>query len=320
MEEDWENEELVEEMYANNPPYNIDELTKEDVLSNMVMDYLVSIKNPADRIRQMEMVKDKAKEFKVANSFKAIYKQKDDAVGIKNLKENEIKGITFPGMENIIYNTTRYEIDETGSIYENIYKIGKILVCYHPILPIEKYENLEDGTEKIKLAFYIDNKWRNIIVDKSTISSSQSIVKLSDFGIEVNSENAKFLIRYLAEISNLNKDKIKTNVSISRLGWFRDSLVPYDNKYEFDNEKDMPYLDEKFGESGKLEDWVNFFKERRKYNNISRIVMAAGVASILLKRLKQSGFTVHIWRTKRIWQNCCLYGRTVNLWKSFTNR
>ena len=45
LEEDWENEELVEEMYANNPPYNIDELTKEDVLSNMVMDYLVSIKN-----------------------------------------------------------------------------------------------------------------------------------------------------------------------------------------------------------------------------------------------------------------------------------
>ena len=51
LEEDWENEELVEEMYANNPPYNIDELTKEDVLSNMVMDYLVSIKNPVDRIR-----------------------------------------------------------------------------------------------------------------------------------------------------------------------------------------------------------------------------------------------------------------------------
>ena len=45
MEEDWENEELVEEMYANNPPYNIDELTKEDVLSKMVMDYLGSIKN-----------------------------------------------------------------------------------------------------------------------------------------------------------------------------------------------------------------------------------------------------------------------------------
>ena len=93
MEEDWENEELVEEMYANNPPYNIDELTKEDVLSNMVMDYLVSIKNPADRIRQMEKVKDKAKEFKVANAFKTIYKQKDDAVGIKNLKENEIKAM-----------------------------------------------------------------------------------------------------------------------------------------------------------------------------------------------------------------------------------
>lgn len=320
MDEEWNDEELVEKIFVDNPPYDIEELTKEEILSDMVMDYLVSIKNPVDRIRQFEKVKDKAKELKVANSFKTIYKQKDEAIGIKNLEEKASIGITFPDMNNIVYNTTRYEIDESGAIYENVYKVGKILVCYHPILPIEKYENLEDGTEKIKLAFYINNQWRNIIVDKSTISSSQSIVKLSDFGIEVNSENAKFLIRYLAEISNLNKDKIKTNVSISRLGWFRDSLVPYDNKYEFDNEKDMPYLDEKFGESGKLEDWVNFFKERRKYNNISRIVMAAGVASILLKRLKQSGFTVHIWRTKRMGKNCCLYGRSVNLWKSFTNR
>ena len=30
LEEDWENEEHDEKMYANNPPYNIDELTKED--------------------------------------------------------------------------------------------------------------------------------------------------------------------------------------------------------------------------------------------------------------------------------------------------
>ena len=318
MEEDWEDEELVEEMYANNPPYNIDELTKEDVLSDMVMDYLVSIKNPADRIRQMEKVKDKAKEFKVANSFKTIYKQKDDAVGIKNLEENETKGITFPGMENIVYNTTRYEIDETGSIYENIYKVGKILVCYHPILPIEKYENLEDGTEKIKLAFYVNNKWKNIIVDKSTISSSQSIVKLSDFGIEVNSENAKFLIRYLAEISNLNKDKITTNVSVSRLGWAKDVLIPYSDKFEFDNEKDFPNLKEKFGQSGKLEDWIDFFRERRKKTSISRIILAASVASIILKRIKQNGFTVHVWRRKRIWKNSCMYGGTINIWKSFT--
>ncbi len=304
MEEEWNDEELVEKIFVDNPPYNIEELTKEEILSDMVMDYLVSIKNPVDRIRQFEKVKDKAKELKVASSFKTIYKQKDDAIGIKNLEEKSSIGITFPNMNNITYNTTRYEIDESGAIYENVYKVGKILVCYHPILPLEIYTNLEDGSEKIKIAFYKRGNWKNIIVDKSIISNSQSIIKLSDFGIEVNSENAKFLIRYLAEICNLNEDKIKINTSVSRLGWAKDVLIPYSDKFEFDNEKEFPNMKEKFGESGKLEEWIEFFKERRKHSSISRIVMAASVASILLKDIKQNGFTVHIWGESE-------YGKTV---------
>lgn len=218
----------------------------------------------------------------------------------------------FPGLNDNTYNTNKYEMDNDGIIYEIIPNVGKILVCYHPILTVEKYRNLEDGTEKVKLAFYKDDKWNFIIVDKSVISSNQAIIKLSDVGVSVNSETAKFLVKYLAEIENLNKDKIKTNISISRLGWFGDSLVPYDNKYEFDNEKDMPYLDEKFGESGKLEDWADFFRERRKYNNISRIVMAAGVASILLKRIKQNGFTIHVWGESEFGKTvACMVGQSI---------
>lgn len=209
--------------------------------------------------------------------------------------------LNFKGLNDEIYESNRYELNEDGFILENIPNIGKTLVCYHPILPFERYINLETGQEKIKLAYYKSEEWKFIIVDKSVISSSQSIVKLSDFGISVTSENARYLIKYLTEIENLNKDKIKTSISISRLGWFKGNvLIPYSDIYEFDNEKDMPHLKEMFGESGKLETWIEFFKERRKYNNISRIIMAAGVASILLKRIKQNGFTVHVWRRKRI--------------------
>ena len=50
MDEEWNDEELVEKIFVDNPPYDIEELTKEEILSDMVMDYLVSIKNPVDRI------------------------------------------------------------------------------------------------------------------------------------------------------------------------------------------------------------------------------------------------------------------------------
>lgn len=236
-------------------------------------------------------------------NYKKYKENKENAIKESYSKNNTL--LTFPEMNGVVYNTNKYEIDENNFILENIQDVGKILVCYHPILPIEKYKNLEDGTEKIKIGFYIEEKWNYIIVEKSLISSSQSIIQLSDVGVAVTSENAKALVKYLAEIENLNKDLIKTNISTSKLGWIgNDVLMPYSDKYEFDNNKDVPNVKERFGESGTLEKWVGFFKERRKYNSISRIIMAGAIASILLKRIKQNGFTLHIWGTSE-------YGKSV---------
>ena len=56
-------------------------------------------------------------------------------------------------------------------------KGGFRLACYHPILPVERLFNLETKTEKIKLAYFRDNKWKDIIVDKDLIASNSKIVK-----------------------------------------------------------------------------------------------------------------------------------------------
>ena len=118
----------------------------------------------------------------------------------------------------------------------------------------------------------------------------------------------------------MNEEKIKTNVSVSRLGWFKNVLIPYSDGLEFDNQKEMPNLKEKFAESGKLEEWIDFLKEKRKYNTISRIVMAAAGASILLRDIKQNGFTLHIYGESETRKNRLLYGSSINIWKSFTSR
>lgn len=313
MQENWNSDEIEEDFLEDFPPYDIDELTKEDILSDLVMNYLVNIINPSERIRQIEKVKDKARQFKVIKAFNELYKQKDNEVGIKNLQEKENMTIMFPELNGIEYNTRgQYEINKDGEIFQDIPKMGMLLICHHPILPIEKYKNLEDNSEKIKLAFYANKKWEYVIVDKITISSSQSIVKLSELGIAVTSENAKFIVKYLSEIENLNKDKIKTSVSVSRLGWAKDVLIPYSDKFDFDNERDFPHLEEKFGTSGNLEKWIEFFKERRKYNPISRIVMASAVASIILKRIKQNGFTLHIWGESEFGKTvACMVGQSI---------
>lgn len=213
---------------------------------------------------------------------------------------------------NITYNAGKYELGSDNCIYEIIPNVGKLLVSYQPLLPLAKYINIEDGLEKIKIGFLVGDIWKTLIVDKSMISTSQNIVKLSDMGLAATSENAKLLVKYLAEIENINKDVIPVFKSVSRMGWFDDVLLPYSDKYEFDNEKEMPKIKEKFSQKGELKDWINFFRERRKYNYISRIAIAAGVSSIILDEIKQNGFTVHIWGESEFGKTvACMVGQSI---------
>lgn len=288
-----ETEDISNEYLKDFPPYEVENLTKEEILGDTVINYLLSLQDESDRLIALERVKDKAREFKILGSFTSLFKQKNKKMkATSNFGE---KTLIFPKMDEVEYVTSKYELDKSGRIYEIIPDVGRILVCYHPILPVCLYKNLEDGTNKVKLAFYTKKKWNYIIVDKSTIASSQAIVKLSDAGIKVNSENAKFLVKYLAEIENLNEDKILENASVSRLGWFNGELIPYSTKYEVDSVKDMPNLYEMFSENGKLEDWIEFFREIRKNSVVTRVAIASSVVSIMLKKIKQPGFTLHIY-------------------------
>lgn len=288
-----ETDDIDDEYLKEFPPYEVEELTKEEILGDTVINYLLSLQDLTDRTLAIEKVRDKAREENILRPFNALLKEKQKL--LKSTPKFGEKTLIFPEMDEVKYVTSKYELDKSGRIYEIIPDMGRILVCYHPILPVCLYKNLEDGTNKVKLAFYTKKKWNYIIVDKSTIASSQAIVKLSDAGIKVNSENAKFLVKYLAEIENLNEDKIPENTSVSRLGWFNGELIPYSMKYEVDSVKDMPNLYEMFSENGKIEDWIEFFKEIRKDSVVTRIAIASSVVSIMLEKIKQPGFTLHIY-------------------------
>ena len=53
------NEDFEEELLKDFPPYEIEELTKEEILGDTVMNYLVSLEDSADKVRAIEKVKEK---------------------------------------------------------------------------------------------------------------------------------------------------------------------------------------------------------------------------------------------------------------------
>lgn len=173
---------------------------------------------------------------------------------------------------------------------------GDLFACYHPILPVERLKNIETGEELLKIAYLRNNKWSEIKVAKNIIATASKITKLSDFGISVTSENAKALVRYLADIENWNENIIPVQKSTAKLGWHGEDFIPYDGDIIFDGDNRFKSLYEAVHERGDADVWINHVKELRKTNRIEiKFMLAASFASILIKSLGDLPFFVDLW-------------------------
>lgn len=180
-------------------------------------------------------------------------------------------------------------------------KLGfPVTACYHPIMPVQRLVNIDSGIHKVKLAFSMGRRWSSIIEDRSTISDSHAIIGLSRYGIAVNSENAKYLVRYLSEVEQMNYNLIPEVSSVGRLGWIDDyGFSPYTGELVFDGEEEYRTRFESIKEHGSRQKWIDCCKSVRagktKGAVIARIMLAASFASALVKPCNCLPFFVHLW-------------------------
>lgn len=176
---------------------------------------------------------------------------------------------------------------------------GDIIACYHPIIPKERLCNIETKTEKITLAYKRDEVWEEITVDKDLIASSNKIVKLASYGISVTSENARYLVRYLSDVENMNKSAIKLKNSTSKYGWHNNykDFIPYDTTVIFDDESRFKELNDSLNTRGTLDSWLELVREVRqnKEHPEPQIYLAASFASVLISKLNMLPFIVNLW-------------------------
>ena len=177
--------------------------------------------------------------------------------------------------------------------------------CPHPILPVERYINIDTDTEKVKLSFFKDGRWREITVDCGVIFNKTSISQLADRGVLVTSESAKDLVRYLSDVISLNAQEIPLYKSIGRLGWVDGEFVPYKQSVKYDGDADFKSIYDNVCECGSYDKWLEHVKELRKDINI-RLVLAASFASPLIEVVGALPFILHLWGTTG-------FGKTVSL-------
>lgn len=234
------------------------------------------------------------------------------SVGIRNLAAlfkaymETVSGSTAPGFNRTDFTGQELELDcgswnasDTG-IYGTD-KLGfEIVACYHPIMPVQRLVNVDTKVHKVMLAYRLGRRWETVIEDRSVVSDSRSVISLSKYGIMVNSETSKALVRYLADVEQLNYDLIPEVSSVGRLGWIDDyGFSPYEENLVFDGEETFRTRFESIQEKGDRQAWLDCVRAVRAGktpgNVVARIVLAASFASVLVKPCNCLPFFVHLW-------------------------
>lgn len=279
----------------------LNELDADSILDDEVFIELYEIEDPIERSKRKVQLGRRAKALGVKSDFDEMIKGYNQADREMKRQEKETRAVC--SLDNFTNFSGKYDnmfcggwiANDTGIYAQTSGGIEEV-ACYHPILPVERLKNLETGEEQIKLAYKRNGRWNEIVVPKIMITSASKIVALSGRGIAVTSENAKLLVKYLADVENGNDDYIDVQCSTSKLGWIEDEFIPYDTGIIFDGDSRFKQTFESVSERGNYGIWLDHVKELRKSRRIEvKFLLAASFSSVLVHLLGGLPFFVDLW-------------------------
>lgn len=279
----------------------LNEMDSESILDDSVFIELFEINDPIDRARRKIALKNRAKQLGVKSDFDDLLKGYNEAD--REMKKAEKEKQSVCTLANYTNFTGKYDnmycgawIASDAGIFAQVSGGIDEVACYHPILPIERLKNLETGEEQIRLAYKRSGFWSEIVVPKVMITSASKIVALSGRGIAVTSENAKLLVKYLADVENGNDDYIDVQYSTSKLGWINGDFIPFDNSIVFDGDSRFSQVFESVSERGDYDIWLDHIKSLRASGRMEvKFLLAASFASVLVSVLGGLPFFVDLW-------------------------
>lgn len=279
----------------------LNSLDKKSILSEEVFTEIFEQEDEIYKARLMLSLEERAEELgvktkftKLLNAYKKVEKEtRKQKTGSMCLVEN---WTNFEGPYQRMQCKSWIASDDGIYLYNPNTGITDIVACYHPILPIERMKNLETGEEQIKLAYKRSGRWDEIIVPKTMVTSASKIVALSGRGIAVTSENAKFLVRYLADVENANDDAINVQYSSSKVGWIWGGFLPYDTEIVFDGDGRFRQIYDSIRQEGSRNKWYECVTSLRMTGRMEiKFMLAAAFSSVLVHPLGGLPFFVDLW-------------------------
>lgn len=278
---------------------DIENLTAETILEDWVFEEALSEEDEVIKAKLVLALVERADKLEVKTKFNTLMR------AFKKQREKQQRSVpkTLPQNSSMTEFVGDYPRMFCGSWIANengvdgYSQLGlPIQACYTPVLPVQRLINVDTDNEKIKLAFKKNNRWKEIIIDKDIIASATRIVQISRYGVGVTSENARNLVRYLADMENYNMNLIPEQLSTSKLGWVKGEFMPYSKELVFDNEIKFKDAYESIKEHGNKSAWMELARDIRKGNRFEpKISLIGSLASILIEPLNALPFILNIY-------------------------
>lgn len=280
------NEELLDGMNSLNPA----EQFPEELFYK-----IFDIEDNLERTQYIETMRNRARGLKRVTEFNSIlkaffidYAQKMKETGNKT---------SFTG-QPLELECGQWRANDLGVIMQKFDNKGMPVIvnaCTHPVMPVEILKNVDTSEERVRLAYFKYGGWSMVTVGRDICADNNSIVKvLSKIGIEVTTENAKALVRYISDCVGYNPAKLEPKKSINRLGWSGNEFMPYADDIVYDGDEEFDVVYKNIKQSGNYNVWKLHCSSLRK-NKIVRMAFAASAASAILSLVNALPFVFHIW-------------------------
>lgn len=270
-------------------------LTPADPFPDEVFYKIFEIEDIVERTRYIEGMKTRARQLKRISEFNSTLKAffQDYA---QKMKETGNK-TAFTG-QPVELECGQWRANDLGVTMQRFDNKGMPVIinaCTHPILPVEILKNVDTGDERIRLAYFKYGTWNQVTVGRDVCADNNAIVKvLSKIGIEVTTENAKSLVKYISDCVGYNPAKLSPKRSINRLGWAGNEFMPYAQDIVYDGDEKFNAVFKNIRQEGSFDAWKDHCSALRK-NKIVRMAFAASAASPLLSLVNALPFVFHIW-------------------------
>lgn len=192
-----------------------------------------------------------------------------------------------------------WRVDDAG--IHKLEESGWVKISHTPMFLSRKLDSLSTGMERVELKISVNGKMKSITTAKSNIAQARTITMLADFGANVHSGNAKYIVEYFSEQEGCNKDLLPVVRAVDHLGWIDSSRflpgVAEDVALDVTDTGSVA-LANAYRPGGRREDWLKAAEIARKYK-VSRLMLAAAFASPLINILGQRIFILHAWGPSR---------------------